>query len=114
MDDTTIHPFRVYIHEDESNQASLLLTDFNEKEHIFAERADEGWEGGGYGWNSVAQVVLEERTPELIGKINFDPEGSMFAAYGEVAPIKLFAAAMKAVYDDDAALRDVLSRAELD
>lgn len=114
MNQESIHPFRIHIHQENPAQASLLLTDFHEKEHIFAERADEGWEGGGYDWGSVARVVLDEKTPQLAGKIGFDPEGSMFAAYGEVEAIRQFGKAMKEVYDSEPLLREVLSRAELD
>ena len=109
-----IKPFIIHIHDDKPNSASLLLTEFREKTHIFAERADEGWEGGGYDWGSIAQVVLDEKVPELAKKINFDPEGSMFCAYGEIDAVQKLGEAMKKVYDNDDVLRDLLSRAELD
>lgn len=111
---TNIEPFTFYVHEDRPEQASLLLTVFKEREHVFAERADEGWMGGGYDWASVAQVVLDEKTPELLDKISFDPESSMFVAYGETPAVMAFAKAMKDVYDNEELLRDLLSRAELD
>lgn len=114
MSNENLSPFILHIREDKPSEGSLLLTVFEDKEHIFVERADEGWEGGGYDWGSVARVVLEEKTPELAGAIGFDPEGSMFVAYGPVEAVKAFGAALKEVYDNDDMLRDMLSRAELD
>jgi len=43
-----------------------------EKSSIF-EAHGEGWLGNGYDWNSIAQVVMAERLPELDGELDFDP-----------------------------------------
>ncbi|MCY7169950.1 Imm51 family immunity protein [Streptococcus mitis] len=48
---------------------------------MFDTREEEGFEGNGYDWESLALVFLEEKMPELSDAIYFDPEGSMFCAY---------------------------------
>ena len=46
---------------------------------VFDGRADDGFEGNGYDWASLAQVLgVCEKCPHLLGKVDFDPEGSMF------------------------------------
>ena len=49
-------------------------------QEVFDTRADEGFEGSGYDWSSLAQVFLGECCPDLKEKINFDPEADMFCA----------------------------------
>lgn len=85
-----------------------------EKLHVFEERADEGWSGNGYDWNSIAQVVLSEQLPDLQDEISFDPEAGMFSAQGSRPVLERLGAAMSSAFQNDEILRDLLSRAELD
>lgn len=107
--------FKPFIFCPSSNgiDASLILTDF-EKSYIFEERADEGWEGNGYDWASIIDVLIQERMTEFKDKIKFDPEGSMFSAYGKTLDIKAFGEKLLPLYNDDNILRDALKRAILD
>ena len=111
-DKETYHPF-ILIDED---FRSLILSDTHmvAKEAIFRERADEGWEGNGYDWTSVARVLVDEALPHLRDDVSFDPEAGMLSAQGSLEGLNELAAGMQAVYNDDARLRDLLSRAELD
>ncbi|GAB5533783.1 MAG: hypothetical protein Rubg2KO_00320 [Rubricoccaceae bacterium] len=111
-DKETYHPF-ILIDED---FRSLILSDTHmvSKQHIFHERADEGWEGNGYDWTSIAYVLLDEDLSDLKGKVSFDPEAGMLSAQGSLEALKTFATEMQNVYNDDARIRDLLSRAELD
>jgi len=82
---------------------------------VFATREDEGFEGNGYDWGSLAQVFLDERMPQLAGVVKFDPEGSMFSAYsGDEAALRSFITAFRATCDDREQILDLFSRAELD
>jgi hypothetical protein len=44
-----------------------------------------GHEGGGYGWEAIAKLVVEDLAG-LAERLSFDPESSMFCAYGTDKP----------------------------
>ena len=73
-----ISPFGIV--ETSPSKFSLLLSDFSPASEVFDEA---GIEGGGYAWESVARHIVENVAPELGGRLGFDPEASMFCAYGE-------------------------------
>jgi len=73
-----ISPFQI-VQGDRSTSVILNVGDY--RADIFAERAEDGFEGNGYDWGSLATVFLEEKMPELIDIVRLDPEGSMFCAY---------------------------------
>ena len=96
---------------DGENSVSVIMTEVGSfQQDIFDSRAEEGFEGGGYDWQSLAVVFLAE-------KINFDSESSMFCAYTrkEDAPaLQEFIIAFKKALDDKPLILDIFSRAELD
>ena len=95
--------------------ASLCLSSLNYKAEIFDSRADEGFLGNGYDWESLARVFLEEKMPELDGIVNFDPEADMFCAYSsDTEALKGFALAFKEACENRELITDMFSRAELD
>ncbi|MBY0345897.1 MAG: immunity 51 family protein, partial [Neisseriaceae bacterium] len=66
-------------------------------------------------WASLAQVFLEEKMPELINAVEFDPEGSMFCAYSSNAvALKTFILEFKKACENKTLILDLFSRAELD
>lgn len=79
---------------------------------VFEER--QGWTGGGYDWTSLARVLVAEQLYEIQSQISYDPEAGMFSAHGPLDALKLLGAAMQKLYNDGAAIRDLLYRAELD
>ena len=82
---------------------------------VFDGRADDGFEGNGYDWASLAQVFLNEKCPQLLGKVDFDPEGSMFCAYSEDAEaLGEFILKFKEACEDRELITYLFSRAELD
>ncbi len=108
----TIQPFFWTEHKD---YASVCLSVGDYKPEIFLTREDEGFEGNGYDWASLAQVFLDEKKENLIGKINFDPEGSMFCAYSsDREALKEFIVEFKQACEDEELIQDLFSRAELD
>ncbi|MEK5490177.1 Imm51 family immunity protein [Paenibacillus sp. FSL R7-0297] len=94
---------------------SVILNVGSYKAEVFAAREEEGFQGNGYDWGSLAAVFLEEQMPELTGIIRFDPEADMFCAYAsDGAAVVAFASAFKRACENDALIRDLFSRAELD
>jgi len=60
----------------------------------------------------MADHLLDKR--KLTGSVRFDPEGSMFCAYSDNREaIQKFAIGFKEACEDDAAIRDLFSRAQL-
>lgn len=106
-------PFGWVEHE---NSVSVIMTDVGSyKQDIFATRADEGFEGNGYDWQSLAVVFLEEQLPHLTDKVQFDSESSMFCAYSSSADaLKEFIIAFSSALDDKPLILDIFGRAELD
>lgn len=61
-------------------------------QNVFTARSEEGFEGNGYDWESLAKVFIKEKCRDLSEKLEFDSEASMFCVYSE----------------DDNALRDFI------
>ncbi|WP_425147012.1 Imm51 family immunity protein [Deinococcus sp.] len=59
---------------------SLIFDDFGPTAAIFEEH---GYEAGGYAWHGVVDALVRLHAPEIAQKINYDPESSMFSAYGD-------------------------------
>lgn len=108
----TIKPFFWVEH---SSSFSVCLNVGSYKQEIFDARANEGFEGNGYDWGSLAQVFLEEKRPDLVENVRFDPEGGMFCAYSSNGDqLKDFILDFKKACEDETQIRDLFSRAELD
>jgi hypothetical protein len=109
----TIKPF-LFIEQDNGGM-SVILNVGTYKDEIFQTRKDEGFEGNGYDWGSLAVIFLEERMPELVDIVHFDPEADMFCAYSDNREaIQSFTIGFKDACEDDVLIRDLFSRAELD
>jgi hypothetical protein len=107
-----IKPFFWIQHE---NSVSVCLNVGEYKTEIFQSREDEGFEGNGYDWASLAQVFLNELKPELIDIVRFDPEADMFCAYsGNREALKAFILSFKNACENRTLIQDLFSRAELD
>ena len=113
-----IAPFSLLVYdEDPKNVRGSLIyyPDGEYRQEVFDIREDEGAEGNGYDWESLALLFLEEKMPELSDAIDFDPEGSMFCAYSsKVDALAKFSLEFKEFCDDIEAMKDLFSRAELD
>lgn len=107
-----ITPF-FWVEHEESASACLNVGEYLQE--VFDIRAEEGFEGSGYDWGSLAQVFLDEKCPDLQGKIDFDPEGSMFCVYSrDKDALADFILRFKEACEDRALISDLFSRAELD
>ena len=97
------------------NSVSVCLNVGEYKAEIFQTREDEGFEGNGYDWASLAQVFLDELKPELTEIVKFDPEASMFCAYSDNnEALKDFVIEFKNACENATLIQDLFSRAELD
>ena len=107
-----INHFRIISYE---LRNAFLLDAGYYKNELFGTRTDEGFEGGGYKWESLAQVFLEEKKPELIDIISFDSEISMFCTYSDdLDALYEFASAFNSVCEDNDLIVDLFPRAKLD
>jgi Immunity protein 51 len=59
---------------------NLTLTEFGQWEATFTEM---GQDGGGYAWHGVADALVRLKAPKLKKKLDYDPEASMFVAFGK-------------------------------
>ena len=113
-----IAPFNLLVYDEnpQNVRGSLIYyPDGEYRQEVFDTREEEGFEGNGYDWASLALVFLEEKMSELSDAIDFDPEGSMFCAYSsKVDALSRFALGFKEFCDDIEAMKDLFSRAELD
>ncbi|MBI5514679.1 MAG: immunity 51 family protein [Deltaproteobacteria bacterium] len=85
---------------------SLLLTQFEPASEVFDAA---GVEGGGYSWAGVARHVTTVVAPELAEGVGFDPEASMFCAYGEDrGALERLGVELARLFHDKAALAAVI------
>lgn len=107
-----LKPFFWVDHED---TASVCLDAGGYKDEIFEQRSEEGFEGNGYDWGSLARVFLEEKHPKLSEKISFDPEAGMYCVYSsDKEALKEFSIKFKEACENESLINDLFSRAELD
>ncbi|MEC5146007.1 Imm51 family immunity protein [Chitinophaga sp. 212800010-3] len=85
------------------------------KNDLFETRADEGFEGSGYDWASLATVFLNEQMPALKKDVRFDPESSMFCAYSSNEnALRDFIIRFKEACENDKLIKILFSKAKLD
>ena len=94
---------------------SVCLTVGEYLQEVFDTRAEEGFEGNGYDWESLARVFLTQQRPHLESEIGFDPEGSMFCAYSKNREaLEEFILSFKAACEDRPLILELFRQAELD
>ena len=109
----TIAPFSWADLPSGASSVSLSVGSYLQK--VFDTRAEEGFLGNGYDWESLAQVFLAEQCPHLTAEINFDPEGDTFCVYSKnKETLREFILRFKAACEDRALILDLFRRAELD
>ena len=113
-----LEPFKLMVFDEgtEDVWATLVLW-LNEdyKQNVFDTRQEEGFVGNGYDWNSLANVFLEEKMPELMGVLSFDSEAGLFSIGSEnVEAVKKFAIGFKALCDNESEMTALFRRVTLD
>ena len=82
---------------------------------VFDTRADEGFAGNGYDWESLAKVYIEEKCPDLFEELEFDSEADMFCVYSDsLEALKTFICGFKETCEDRDLIMEMFSRAELE
>ncbi|GIH03903.1 hypothetical protein Rhe02_19700 [Rhizocola hellebori] len=72
-----------------------------------------GHEPGGYFWEGVAQLLVSTQAPGLEGRFSYDPEASMFCAYGQDRlALEQLATLMAAVANDADRMRELIELAD--
>jgi hypothetical protein len=69
-----------------------------------------GHEPNGYFWEGIVQFAW----PQVADELELDSEAGMFAAYGERGDLEALRDALAPVLEDEAAVRDLIERAEAD
>ena len=104
-----VKPFIISVGE---GSFSLLLTEFEAGAEIFE---DAGYESGGYSWHGVADALMRRHEPQLVDKIKFDCESSMFCAYGpDRVALEELAALLKRAMSEPELLAQALENADPD
>ncbi|VTR95348.1 Uncharacterized protein OS=Singulisphaera acidiphila (strain ATCC BAA-1392 / DSM 18658 / VKM B-2454 / MOB10) GN=Sinac_4631 PE=4 SV=1: Imm31 [Gemmata massiliana] len=94
---------------DGDGSCSLMLTEFSPWAATFEELE---WDGGGYSWHGVADALVRLKAPKLKKKIKYDPEGSMFVAFGpDRDALVQLARLMLEAMADPAVLREAIEKA---
>ena len=103
-----IAPFSYMVHDD--GQASVnLYTSEKYKQKLFETR--KGFTGSGYDWESLAQVFIREKIPDLAQWIEFDSERLAFVAYSSNPDaLKQFIISFKEACENDELIADLFSR----
>lgn len=115
MTKETMNQLAPFFWVEHENSASVCLNVGEYLQEVFDTRAEEGFEGSGYDWESLARVFLDEQNPDLTEKVDFDSEGSMFCAYSKDAgALEEFIHGFKAACEERTLILDLFSRAELD
>jgi hypothetical protein len=72
-----------------------------------------GHEPNGYFWEGVARYLVQTEAPALGNRISYDPEASMFCAYGESRDaLEALAALMQPFTTDAARVRRLVTDAD--
>jgi len=105
-----IAPFSWMEHDDGSASVALYTSE-KYKAKLFKTRKKEGFTGTGYDWESLAQVFIQEKLPDLQQIIEFDSEHLMFCAFSsELDALKNFIISFKEVCENDRLIADIFSR----
>lgn len=109
-----IAPF-AWVELPDSGNVAIYLYAGEYLQELFDTRADEGFQGSGYDWESLAQVFFDEKCPDLQEKINFDSEADTFCLFShDKEALADFILQFKRACEDKALISDLFSRAELE
>jgi Immunity protein 51 len=103
-------PSRLVAQDDGS--FSLCFDDFTAGSDIMDEK---GLQGGGYTWHAIVEALVRLRAPEIQAAVKYDPEGSMFVAYGTDRDALLTVAQLiRRATTDESVLLEALENADED
>jgi Immunity protein 51 len=107
-------PAQLVTHENSENRYSLILDPFGPiyltTGSVFEAHGLD--EAGGYAWKGVVEALVRMRAPEIADRVKYDPESSMFAAYGNDRDALLRVAQLiREVQNDPALLEEAITNA---
>ena len=103
-----IAPFS-YMDYGDGHATVNLYTSEKYKRELFKTR--KGFTGSGYDWESLAQVFVREKAPDLKERISFDSEHLAFVAYSsDPDALKQFIVSFKEACENDELIADLFSR----
>lgn len=80
-DRTRYAPLFLMEYDHKPGHYALILSDDHMVTHeALFERQDR--EANGYGWTDTVLGVVREQAPDLLDRLDFDPEAGTFCAYG--------------------------------
>lgn len=104
-------PCRLVEHDD--GTFSITFDAFEPAADVFAEHGYE--DAGGYAWHGVVEAMVRARAPKIKKLVKYDPEGSMFAAYGKDRDaLKQVAALIRDALADREVLAEFIEKADPD
>jgi len=105
-----IAPF--YWVEDDNGSVAVCLSSCEEyKKNLFKSRENDEFTGSGDDWAALAQTFIQEKIPDLLEKIDFDPEHSLFCAFStDRDALQHFILLFKETCENDELITDVFSR----
>lgn len=99
----------LFITEYEDNVSLCLTATFG----VFPELQTMGFQGSGYDWAVIAELLIEDFFPESGNEIEFDCEFGMFVAiFRNKKLCEQFADRMKEIYDNKEILQQFVEKAE--
>ena len=82
------------------------------KKELFATRKKEGFSGNGYDWESLAQIFIQEKAPDLQEQLEFDSERGMFCVYSsDRDALERFIRSFKEACENNDLIVELFSRA---
>ncbi len=103
-------PCRLVEHDD--GTLSITFDEFEGAANVFEEH---GYDAGGYAWHGVVDALVRARAPKIKKLVKYDPEGSMFAAYGKDRDaLKQVAALIREALADHKLLAEFIAKAAPD
>lgn len=101
--------------EYEGSYSALLYAGELHKE-IFEEYYEsKGIEGGGYNWDALAALYIQEQLPQYGQALEHDSEAGMFCLYsGNEQAIYMFLKGFSAYVRDEGKFRDLMDRADFE
>jgi Immunity protein 51 len=98
--------------EHDNGSYSLCFDDFDVHYDFFEARE---LQGGGYTWHAVVESLVRLHAPQLVDRVKYDPEGSMFVAYGDHRDALLTVAQLiRRANDDESVLLEAVEAADPD
>jgi hypothetical protein len=102
-------PSRLVTHDD---YYSLCFDEFNSTYDLLEARE---LQGGGYTWHAIVDALVRTRAPQIAHVVKYDPEGSMFVAYGsDLEALKTVAGLIRSALENEAVLLEALEAADPD